>query len=104
MNGHIKQSLVELIHTRGSANCSLLTYRQLQSFIVSTISCIQEINKHDKQRLVEFYKFKILNKYEKNYEVILMRRFFHPCFSRFYSLSPTHGRKWTKFGLFPAYV
>ena len=24
------------------------------------------------------------NKYEKNYEVILMRRFFHPCFSRFF--------------------
>ena len=34
-------------------------YRLLQ-LLYSTISCIQEMNEHDKQRLVEFYKFKIL--------------------------------------------
>ena len=36
-------------------------YRLLQ-LLYSTLSCIQEMNEHDKQRLVEFYKFKILKK------------------------------------------
>ena len=36
------------------------------------------------------------NKYEKNYEILLMRRFFILVFCVFYSLSPTHGGKWKK--------
>ena len=51
MKGHIKQHLGELLHTE--------MYRLLQ-LLYSTLSCIQEMNEHDKQRSVEFYKFKIL--------------------------------------------
>ena len=43
--------LVELLHTQ--------MYRLLQLFY-STISCTQEMNKHDKQCLVEFYELRIL--------------------------------------------
>ena len=44
---HIKQRLVELLYTQ--------MYRLLQ-LLYNTISCIQEMNEHDKQRLIEFYK------------------------------------------------
>ena len=46
MNGHIKQRLGELLRTQ--------MYRLLQ-LLYSTLSCIQEVNEHDKQRSVEFF-------------------------------------------------
>ena len=51
MNRHIKQCLVELLHTQ--------MHRLLQLLYCTAISCIQETNNHDKQRLAEFYKVKI---------------------------------------------
>ena len=46
MNGHIKQRLVVLFYTQ--------IHRLLQ------LLCIQEMNRHDEQCLVEFYIIKIL--------------------------------------------
>ena len=51
MKGHNKQRLGELLHTE--------MYRLLH-LLYSILSCIQEMNEHDRQRSVEFYKFKIL--------------------------------------------
>ena len=53
MNGHIRQRLGELLHTE--------MYRLLQ-LLYSTLSCIHEMNEHDMQRSVEFYKFNIPTK------------------------------------------
>ena len=55
MNGHHKHRSVDLFYTqiqRGYYNY----------YIVLCVSCIQDMNRHDKQRSVEFYIIEILKK------------------------------------------